>query len=409
MVLSFDIFVCIIHDVCVHVCTYASLFVCILSTSNTSFQLLMQNNVNVVPVFGTSFQVYMPICMVIVALFTFFNVMSRLFALIGIETEEGKGDVCWSTLNKDGQRILNEEDAEKYDSGKSLILAELRLNPTNSGSNNNSRIKLVSTTDNALELSERGSSGKSKMATNIAAAPVVKLTSRDARIYRDLQRDDNDDDADNDNGSSSSRHVGSSSGSSSRNASFINRGRRPIDDDEEDEYDFMKYVNNNGSPVSTTSTHDRNNGDVESGTSRLVVESRSSTSTLPTSATTTSTSTTSSWLGKLGFSTSVEGRSVKEKSQTLSPLHGSKPSTEKVSMPMPMMHSKPVNNNNHQQSSNPLPSSSASAQKSVQQASGTGSLPHSLKPLAKPSTTQHQTFFDMLDDELENDGGGRYD
>ena len=55
------------------------------------------SNITIVPVFGTSFTVYMPIIMIVVALMTLFNVFTRLFRLIGVEGEDATGEraICY--------------------------------------------------------------------------------------------------------------------------------------------------------------------------------------------------------------------------------------------------------------------------------------------------------------------------
>jgi hypothetical protein len=56
-------------------------------TGDTSFNRLM-SNIEIVPVFGTSFTVYIPILMIVISLITWFNGFSRIMRFIGIETDE---------------------------------------------------------------------------------------------------------------------------------------------------------------------------------------------------------------------------------------------------------------------------------------------------------------------------------
>jgi hypothetical protein len=56
-------------------------------TDLTAFNKLVEN-IQVVPVFGTSFTVYVPIIMVLVALITLFDVFGRTLAFLGIESDD---------------------------------------------------------------------------------------------------------------------------------------------------------------------------------------------------------------------------------------------------------------------------------------------------------------------------------
>jgi hypothetical protein len=56
-------------------------------TELTAFNKLVEN-IQVVPVFGTSFTVYVPVIMVLVALVTLFDVFGRVLALLGIESDD---------------------------------------------------------------------------------------------------------------------------------------------------------------------------------------------------------------------------------------------------------------------------------------------------------------------------------
>lgn len=58
----------------------------------TAFNKLVEN-IQVVPVFGASFTVYVPIIMVLVALISLFDVFSRVLAFLGIESDDG-GKCC---------------------------------------------------------------------------------------------------------------------------------------------------------------------------------------------------------------------------------------------------------------------------------------------------------------------------
>lgn len=126
-------------------------------------------NIELVPVFGTSFQVYVPLFMIIVALMTFFNVFSRLLNLVGVESDDAVGALpcsCWGSWNLDSEDTaalvsghnsssdsvtssgskkkpadpirrqgsswkLTELEQEKYDMGRKLVCSELKQQAAN--------------------------------------------------------------------------------------------------------------------------------------------------------------------------------------------------------------------------------------------------------------------------------------
>jgi nitrogen fixation/metabolism regulation signal transduction histidine kinase len=77
-------------------------------------------NIELIPVFGNSFTVYVPIIMSVVALITLFDGLSRILKLFGIETEDSVQSVCLFS------NTLSEEDEEKIKNGTAIILAELK-------------------------------------------------------------------------------------------------------------------------------------------------------------------------------------------------------------------------------------------------------------------------------------------
>lgn len=80
------------------------------------------SNITLIPVFGSSFIVYVPILIIFIALITLFNCTSRLLRFVGVETDDAFGyNRCCSG------KILSEEDQILYDSGKKLVSSAHRL------------------------------------------------------------------------------------------------------------------------------------------------------------------------------------------------------------------------------------------------------------------------------------------
>ena len=91
------------------------------------------SNMNMVPVFGTSFQVYIPIVMILVALMTILNVHARVLRLIGVESDDSfvqMGGFNFTlkccNCNTRTKVALSDEDLERYEAGKKLVSGELR-------------------------------------------------------------------------------------------------------------------------------------------------------------------------------------------------------------------------------------------------------------------------------------------
>ena len=98
------------------------------------------SNMATVPVFGTSFTVYVPIVTILVSLMTVMNVNARVLRFVGVESEDlyiqSSGcTVCWRTRTK---VALNDEDQEKYELGKKLVASELRAEHSSKTSLNTS-------------------------------------------------------------------------------------------------------------------------------------------------------------------------------------------------------------------------------------------------------------------------------
>ena len=93
------------------------------SSDLTAFNGLM-SNIAIVPLFGTSFTVYTPIIMIIIALMTLFNVYSRVLRMFGYESEEliGPSFPCFSRSTFS----MSKEDEDLAAAGKKLIDAQIK-------------------------------------------------------------------------------------------------------------------------------------------------------------------------------------------------------------------------------------------------------------------------------------------
>lgn len=115
-----------------------SLYSSTISTNRTAFHELMKNS-ELIPVFGASFNIYIPLVMLLIALITLFDGYSRIIKLLGVEMEDNvtsyKGftldSLLWC-LRRGGNQSTVESDPEleeKLRLGKIIIMKELkRLN-----------------------------------------------------------------------------------------------------------------------------------------------------------------------------------------------------------------------------------------------------------------------------------------
>ena len=105
------------------------------------------SNMNMVPVFGTSFAIYIPIVMIVVAMMTLFNFNNYILRLLGVESDDsysqpgGFSSTCCQTRT---EVALNDEDLEKYEAGKKLVTSELRSMALSISNSANSSSKLTS-------------------------------------------------------------------------------------------------------------------------------------------------------------------------------------------------------------------------------------------------------------------------
>lgn len=89
----------------------------------TAFNNLMKN-ITIIPLFGTSFNVYSPVIMILVALTTCLNLYSRILRVLGFDDEDALSYTSpWCFC---GRAELSEEDKETFAAGKKLIEGELR-------------------------------------------------------------------------------------------------------------------------------------------------------------------------------------------------------------------------------------------------------------------------------------------
>lgn len=119
------------------------------------------SNMTMVPVFGTSFTVYIPLVMIVVSLLTALNVNARILRFIGVESDdafvqcENPFTACWRTRTK---VALNDEDQERYEMGKKLVTSALRSRANTSARStaNSSRSSSLSLTGNQALSQSKG-------------------------------------------------------------------------------------------------------------------------------------------------------------------------------------------------------------------------------------------------------------
>jgi len=156
----------------------------------TSFHKLM-SNMRVAPVFGTSFNIYIPLLLVIVALVTLFHGYSYLLKFIGVESEELSTSmncsffysICGKSKSATeddggvggGRDMLSADDSEKLNIGKKLILSELRLAAAKPSSSSSS-----STSSSSFSSS---SSSSRHVINPIAAGITFNTSSMGATIF----------------------------------------------------------------------------------------------------------------------------------------------------------------------------------------------------------------------------------
>jgi hypothetical protein len=318
-------------------------------TSMTSFEGLM-TNITLVPVFGTSFQVYVPILMVVIALFTIFNLYARILSLFGIQSDEPSGGCCCFASTKNRHQLLSEEDMEKYETGKSLIMAELRVTP-----NMNSPLPASGASRSNRRAKEADESrDSSSMNTSKGKLVITNMTTRHSALYNDSDLADEEKAPPRE--FNTRKYTDRKTTAAAPTASKGGKRGSQFDDLDDDSttYDFTKYIHRADEDEDDIELQQtRTSSRVVSG-GAVKMSTTTTTKVLGSQSPVATSSTSSSWFSRLGvFDTGKPAESSQ------SPIH------------------------------NALPSSSSTASK------------------APATGKQSKSFYDMLDDD-DDSGGGRY-
>lgn len=93
-------------------------------------------NMEIIPLFGSSFAVYAPIITAMIGLFTFFNVYARIVKWVGIQEEDSTlgGDICHKNTASELEEI---EAGKKLVNGQIRTLGHLLYSNTNGNNKNN--------------------------------------------------------------------------------------------------------------------------------------------------------------------------------------------------------------------------------------------------------------------------------
>jgi len=133
---------------------------CYCRTSNTAFNQLMQN-IELIPVFGTSFAVYIPLIMLIVALLTLFDGFGRIVKILGIEREDTSSDshngLSCTCRNRDKEMELDPQMQEKIRTGKLIVTNEIKQRRANDYLSGNNRTPTSSSLGSNGDLSNKKS------------------------------------------------------------------------------------------------------------------------------------------------------------------------------------------------------------------------------------------------------------
>lgn len=155
------------------------------------------SNMTMVPVFGTSFQVYIPIVTILVSLLTVFNVNARVLHLIGVESDDlyVKSFNCSPCCRSRTKVALNDEDQERYELGKKLVASELRssaLATSKAQQTLNSTPKSQSHSHPGSRNGSRGSTDIESTRSAFSSSNGSWLTNheKDEAPYRDEEADD---------------------------------------------------------------------------------------------------------------------------------------------------------------------------------------------------------------------------
>ena len=157
------------------------------------------SNMTMVPVFGTSFQVYIPIVTILVSLATVLNVNARVLRLIGVESDDlyVKSLNCSPCCRSRTKVALNDEDLEKYELGKKLVASELRSSAMATSKAVQSSTSSLKTQPNPHAGFRSGSRNNTEIesargAFSSSNGSWLTTHEKDEAPYRDEEADDDD-------------------------------------------------------------------------------------------------------------------------------------------------------------------------------------------------------------------------
>lgn len=164
----------------------------VLRTDKTAFSLLL-SDITIIPVFGASFTVYVPIIMIIIAIISLFNGFSKFLSIIGMESEDNLDSdisfiysICCSKKNID---YTNEN--EKLKNGKKIVANAFRKH-NGLVSNKDKDFKSPSTAHQKLSALEESRKVLSNSNSNSRNAKFNKLSSDDYNGEEEVEEDDDD-------------------------------------------------------------------------------------------------------------------------------------------------------------------------------------------------------------------------
>ena len=178
------------------------------AVDHTTFRSLMAN-MEIVPIFGSSFTVYVPIAMVIVSIATLFNGYGYCLKMVGIEPEESLAASSLSACLYGTAAQLDPDDEERLSTGKKLVRAEWR---TQEGQEKQQQQQQQEQQQQHGAADGMGGATVSPMMAGSARRVAIEMPTRSQRLepklgYADLNVTDHDDDYD-DEGRGRGRGVG---------------------------------------------------------------------------------------------------------------------------------------------------------------------------------------------------------
>ena len=128
------------------------------------------SNIQLVPLFGTSFTVFVPMLMILFALFASLNLLPRMLSWVGVETEDPVGGPMCPCFNWFAPPPpLSGDDLQKYESGRLVVVNELKQA---------SLLKMIATGGNATRSAGGGVGGGG---INLARGSLSSSTSTVSR------------------------------------------------------------------------------------------------------------------------------------------------------------------------------------------------------------------------------------